>query len=812
MPYSGNKEAYMDYMDTGLSPKERARALLAQMSLDEKMAQVTSVFPFDKEAQDFENIRLRTKNGIGTVSTLEVRRMETLEEACAWQRRVQQIVMDNSPHHIPAAFHMEGLCGAFIQEATSFPAGIGRGAGFHPALEERIARTVARQESAFGVTQVLAPVLDVAHDPRMGRTGESYGEDATLCAAMGAAYTRGIQETEYGGRRPESIAKHFLGFHTSAGGIHGTYATVTDRTLREVYGKPFQAAIAKAGLKGIMPCYDPINGESPSASRTLLQGLLREEMGFDGICFADYGSIGQVHSTLHMEESMGEAGLRCMKAGMDLEAPEPCGFGGELKQMFEDGRGDMAVLDMAVLRVLESKFRQGLFEHPFAAEGELLRDAFSRQEDREISLQSARESLVLLKNDGILPIRRDVKRIAVIGPHADHPRKLFGGYTHLCMMESTFAVANSIAGVAGVENPTGEAVKTIPGTNVQSDEAEELDAILKRQKPDCASLLEMLKQEFPQAQIGYAYGYPVAGADESRYGEALALAENADLVILTLGGKHGTCSLATMGEGVDAGSINLAPCQEKFIRRIRKMQIPLIGVHFDGRPISSDAADECLNAILEAWSPAEMGTRAVAEALAGKINPSGKLPVTVARDVGQLPVIYNHPNGSSWHQSGSIGFADYVDMPHTPRYYFGYGLSYTTFAYQNLIVSQEEISPGGKVEISFTVRNTGTVYGTEIVQVYLKDEYASMLRPVKELAGFARVELQPGESRKVVFQVDASQTAFLDGSMKWKVEHGKILVEIGASSEDIRLTGVFSITDDLWIKGCERTFWTEIVE
>lgn len=800
----------MDYMDKNLSPAERAGALLEELSLDEKMAQVTSVFPFDKDAQDFENIRSRTKNGIGTVSTLEVRRIETLEEACAWQRQVQQIVMENSPHHIPAAFHMEGLCGAFIQEATSFPAGIGRGAGFDPDLEEKIARTVARQESAFGVTQVLAPVLDVAHDPRMGRTGESYGEDPVLCAAMGTAYTKGIQETEYGGRKPESIAKHFLGFHTSTGGIHGTYATVTDRTLQEVYGKPFQAVITEAGLKGIMPCYDSINGESPAASRTLLQGLLRQEMGFEGLCFADYGAVGQVHSNLRMEESMGEAGLRCMKAGMDLETPDPCGFSAELKEMFEDGRADMAVLDKAVLRVLESKFRQGLFEHPFATESDGLKGAFSRQEDGELSLQSARESLVLLKNDGVLPVRRDVKRIAVIGPHADHPRKLFGGYTHLCMMESTFAVANSIAGVAGIENGTGEMVKTIPGTNVQSDETEELDAILERQKPGCASFLTAFKKEFPDVEVRYAYGYPVAGADESGFGEALSLAEGADMVILTLGGKHGTCSLATMGEGVDASDINLPPCQEKFIREVSKLQIPLVGIHFDGRPISSDAADTCLNAILEAWSPAEMGAQAVAEALVGKVNPGGKLPVTVARTAGQIPVIYNHPNASSWHQSGSIGFADYVDLPHTPRYYFGYGLSYTSFTYGNLELSKQEIGPAEEVSISCQVENTGDIRGDEVIQLYLKDIYASMVRPVKELAGFRRITLEPGEKKQIIFTVKASQMAFLDEDMQWKIEKGLIGVEIGSSSEDIRLEDSFRITEDGWVSGRERGFYADV--
>ncbi len=403
-------------------------------------------------------------------------------------------------------------------------------------------------------------MLDVTRDPRMGRQGESYGEDPTLAAALGAAYTRGIQNTETAGRRPESVAKHFLAFHNSQGGIHGTHSDTPPRLLREIYAKPFQAAI-REGLKGIMPCYDSLNGEPVSASKELLTGLLREEMGFDGLCVSDYGAVGNAHSVQHIGESFADAGYRCMEAGMDMELPSTTGWNEELKAMFQRGEADIAVLNRAVLRVLEAKFRMGLFEHPYALQGEELKKAFSDPQDREISLQSARESLVLLKNDGALPLRKTVKKIALIGPHADCARKFFGGYTHLCMMESTLAVANSIAGVSGVVTD-GRPIRTIPGTNIQSDEGEEFDAILCRQKPDCRSLLEELRVRLPDAEITYAYGYPIAGADESGFEEALAAAKNADVVILTLGGKHGTCSMASMGEGVDAGNINLPACQD----------------------------------------------------------------------------------------------------------------------------------------------------------------------------------------------------------------------------------------------------------
>lgn len=797
------------YLDSTKTPEERAKLLLAELSLDEKMAQVRCIFPFGESYTDMGKISADTPLGIGEVSTLEMRRITSLEEAARWQRNVQNIVMENSPHHIPAIFHMEGLCGAFIQDTTSFPAGIGRGAGFNPALEERIAEIVSRQEAACGITHILAPVLDISRDSRMGRQGETYGEDPVLASAMGAAYTRGIQKGETAGRKTESVAKHFLAFHNSQGGIHGTHSDTPPRLLREIYAKPFQAAIAESGLKGIMPSYNSIDGEPMSASHELLCGLLRDEMGFEGVCISDYGAVGNVHYVQHIGETAADAGLRCMQAGMDIEMPSVTGYNEELKKRFVRGEADIALLDAAVLHILAAKFRMGLFEQPCALEGDILRDTVCRESDRKISLQSAKESLVLLKNNGVLPLKGISKKIALIGPHADCARKFFGGYTHMCMMESTYAVANSIAGVSGVVQADTAQIRTIPGTNIQSDEMEEFDAILRRQKPYCRSLLEEMRDRMPEKEILYAYGYPVAGADESHFAEALRAVREADLVIMTLGGKHGTCSMASMGEGVDASNINLPPCQEAFIRKAAELGKPLVGVHFDGRPISSDAADCCLDAILEAWSPAETGAEAVVGVLLGEYSPGGKLPVSVAYHAGQIPVYYNHPYGSAWHQGESIGFVNYVDLPHTPRYYFGHGLSYTTFAYSDLRISEKEVDAQGSIIIEVSVFNTGAYEGDEVVQLYLSDRYADMTRPVKELAGFKRVSLKPGQKETVVFEVMANQMAFLDRDIRWKVEKGVIGVEVGSSSVDIRLTGEYSVINDSWIEGRKRAFYAK---
>ena len=795
------------YMDTKLSPEERAKDLLEKLSLDEKMAQVTGVFAVPGKE---EQMAAFVKHGIGQISTLEFRTCKSVEEAAAWQKKLQNIVLNSSEHHIPAVFHMEGLSGAFIQDATSFPSGVNRGSAFDPELEKKIGEIVARQELGFGITQILAPVLDISRDSRMGRQCEPYGEDPTLAAAMGSAYTKGIQGTEVDGRKADALAKHFLAFHNSQGGIHGANVDAGDRLLDEIYGKPFQAAIAEAKLKGIMPCYGSISGRPIHASKKYLTDLLREEMGFDGVVASDYSAVENIYNVQKVGESKADAGYLAMKAGMDVELPMPSCYHEELKAKFASGEADMEVLNRAVLRVLTAKFRMGLFEHPFSLEGSLLLQNMHHAEDDEVSRQAAQESLILLKNDGALPLSGKEKTIAVIGPHAENARFYFGGYTHLSMVEAIHAAANSMAGIGEGGETRSIQMERVPGTNIQVDETEEFDQILRQLHPECKNLVEVLREELPETEVLSAAGYPKAGADTSGFAEALVLVKQADVVLLTLGGKNGSGSIATMGEGVDGTNINLPECQDAFIRECKKLGKPMIGIHFDGRPISSDTADELLDAIIEAWTPAEFAAEAVVNVLTGTYNPSGKLPLTVGRNAGQIPIYNHHPNGSAWHQGESIGFQDYADLPHTPRYHFGHGLSYTTFTYSDLELSKKEVSPDEETDISLTVHNTGNTAGTEVVQLYLKDVHASMTRPVMELQGFARVALDAGEAKRVTFRVSPSQTAFLDEEMKWKIEKGEIRVLVGSSSADIRLEDQFSIREDQWIEGRERSFYAGV--
>lgn len=809
------------YQDSSLTPRERAEDLLKKMSLEEKMAQVTGIIcPPVFTDEETEGLRKRFPHGAGHISALVMLKIPDVKDVCRMQRTLQKMAMEQNGHGIPAIFHMEGLTGAMLAGAVSFPYGIGRGATFDPELEEQIGRITARQELAAGITQILYPVLDIARDPRHGRYGEPYGEDPTLAAVMGAAAVRGVQGQEVDGLRAAACGKHYMAYHKSEGGINTAHMEIGPRMLREIHGKPFQAAFSNADLHSVMPCYDASDAGPISASHEFLTEILRDEMGFDGITVSDYGAVGNVHTVHYVGETPADAGYRCMKAGMDVELPLPVGYGEELKKMFGDGRADMEVLDRAVMRVLTEKFRMGLFEHPFALEDEAFSKVFYQPGARKVSLKCARESAVLLKNNGILPLKKNIRKLAVIGPQADWANYYFGGYSTVGSLDAASAASNSQAGIAGNDPSNADKAVMIAGTGVEFSETERFGRNLSMVQPDCTTLLTELRRRFPDAQVVHAHGYHIAGSGTEEFADALEICRGADAAVLTLGGKHASGSIATMGEGVDASNINLPPCQEAFIREAAKLGIPLVGVHFDGRPVSSDTADECLDALLEAWNPGEFAGCAVAEILCGKICPSGKMPVTTARCAGQIPMYYNHPNGSSWHQGESVGFRNYVDLPHEPRYCFGYGLSYTSFEYSDLRIKAADsrgetvpqLNPDGEVEISFTLKNTGGITGTETVQLYLRDSYASMLRPVKELQGFCRAELKPGEEKRITFRCAPSQMAFLTHEMKWKIEKGRYEACVGASSEDIRLTGAFEVTEDRFTEGRNRRFWAECVQ
>lgn len=793
------------YLDTTLTPEERAEDLLARMDLDEKFGQLQCWAMMD----GFMGKKLETCHpyGVGQVSSLAVTMMKDRQETAAMVRATQEKIMAQSPHHIPAIFHIETLTGPLITDATAFPCGIAQASTWDPALQQELGETAGRQARALGFAQGLAPVLDLCRDPRFGRQGEGYGEDPTLASAMGVAYVRGLQKDD----QTMACSKHFLGFMAGQGGIHAARTAIEERELREVYAKPFQAAITEGNLGSVMNSYASINGEPVVGSRRLFRDLLRDEMGFAGVTVSDYSSVGQLETVHHVAGSAAESGRLALEAGMDQELPNAEAYNDTLKEEIRIGKISADLVDEAVRRVLTAKFRLGLFEHPFPVE-DLSDRAYGLEEGRQVALKSAEESLVLLKNDGILPLDLRGKKVAVIGWHAASARALFGGYHAMSMKESSLGVTISMAGISvAPDSPVAvnAVAETYPGSRVHCENPG-IEPMVRQCYPGIHSLLDALQAECPETDFTYAPGYAYAGTGEENFAEALEAARQADVVICTLGGHYGWNMAATTGESIDSADIGLPPCQEKFLRELAKLGKPVVGVHFDGRPCSSDEADEVCGALLEAWAPGQTGGDAIARVLLGKAEPSGKLPCTVAYNAGQIPVYYNHLNGSSYSLNTSIAFKSYVDIPHEPRYYFGHGLHYTSFAYRDLTLDKTEAAPGDAVCARVTVENTGSRPGTETVQLYVRDKQASVIRPVLELAGFARVTLQPGESRTVTFTLPMSQLAFLDLDGQWKVEAGGMTLFAGGSSKDLPLQADFRLTADGYVDGKTRGFYAAV--
>lgn len=793
------------YLDTTLTPEERADDLLARMNLDEKFGQLQCWAMMDGFMG--KKLEICHPYGVGQVSSLVVTMMKDRQETSAMVRATQEKIMAQSPHHIPAIFHIETLTGPLITDATAFPCGIAQASTWDPALQLELGKTAGHQARALGFSQGLAPVLDLCRDPRFGRQGEGYGEDPTLASAMGVAYVRGLQKDD----QTMACSKHFLGFMAGQGGIHAARTSIEERELREVYAKPFQAAITEGALGSVMNSYASINGEPVVGSRRLFRDLLRDEMGFAGVTVSDYSSVGQLETVHHVVGSAADSGRLALEAGMDQELPNAEAYNDALKEEIRSGKVSADLVDEAVRRILTAKFRLGLFEHPFPAE-DLSDQSYGLEEGRNVALKSAEESLVLLKNDGLLPLDLRCKKVAVIGWHAASARALFGGYHAMSMKESSLGVTISMAGISvAPDSPVAvnAVTATYPGSQIHCENPG-IEPMVRQCYPGIHSLLDALQAECPEADFTYTPGYAYAGTGKDDFAEALETARQADVVICTLGGHYGWNMSATTGEGIDSADIGLPPCQEQFLQELGKLGKPVVGVHFDGRPCSSDGADAVCGALLEAWAPGQTGGDAIARVLLGKEDPSGKLPCTVAYNAGQIPVYYNHLNGSSYSLNTSIAFKSYVDTPHEPRYYFGHGLHYTSFAYRDLKLDKAEAAPGEAVCARVTVENTGSRPGTEIVQLYVRDKQASVIRPVLELVGFARVPLQPGESRTVTFTLPMSQLAFLDLENRWKVEAGEMTLFAGGSSKELPLQADFRITADGYVDGKKRGFYAAV--
>lgn len=781
-----------------MNVQQRAQDLLDQMTNEQKLGQIVGMFGGSTVPVE---ILQRFPNGLGQISF--VPGTATKEEN--QQRSLREAEILKANRNIPAIRHNEALTGQMTADSTVFPSAIGLSATWDPDIVQEMGDLIRKQMVAEGTRQALSPVMDVARDHRWGRVGETYGEDPTLCAAMSVAFVKGIQSDDL---RNGVIAtgKHFLGYGNAEGGLNMAANPIPARELREVYAKPFQAAITEAHLGAIMNSYGSIDGEMIIGSKSILNDLLREEMGFEGVVVSDYTSIDKLVD-LKVSPSLAQAGVEALKAGLDCELPMPSGYTGQMLALIENDPEGQAALDRAARKMLEAKIKLGLLDAPASRE-EWLESAYDRGTTGPVSLKAARESIVLLKNDGILPLRKKGRKIALIGPHSDSVRLLFGCYTYPAAYERD--TTGSMAEMPGMQHlskkkPSPCQADFLPGSSVRGTSDYVEQQLRQHYAGKTPTLLEALRAKCPDAEIRCVKGCDYAGNDRSGFAEAVEAARWADVVILVGGSKYGWGVSSSVGEGTDSDDIGLTGVQNELAAEIAAVGKPSVYVHMDTKPIASEKICREYSAVLESWFPGDTGGTALMDVLFGDYNPAGRLPITAARNAGQIPIYHSQRNGSGYRPRG-MTIAKYVQGTAAPLYPFGHGLSYTAFAYSDLTVTPQ-VTADGAVQISCTVTNCGNVDGEEVVQVYVTDELASMLRPAQELAGFRRIALRAGQAKRVCFTVRADQFAFLNREMEWVVEAGEMTVRVGASSDDTRLEGSFTITNTARIDPRVRGFY-----
>jgi beta-glucosidase len=730
------------YLDASLPIKTRVADLLRRMTLEEKVAQL-GAHSLDSclEGDEFspEKFRGVIKDlGIGALhgATLHARPNPT-EINLRVVDQVQHYLVEHTRPGIPAIITAEGIHGHMADGATVFPHSIAMASSWDSDLLHQVASVIAREARAVGVSQLLCPVLDLAREPRWGRCQETYGEDPYLAARMGVAYITGLQGNGPAIDRDHvaATAKHFAAHGTPEGGINCGPVHAGPREVRELYLPPFEAVVREARVACVMPCYSEFDGIPCAKSKELLTGILRQEWGFEGYTYSDWGAIEMLHTLHHTAADLAEAGKQALEAGHDLDAPVPQAYGRNLLRLARSGRVAQKTLDAAVGRVLRTKFLLGLFENPYSDRDRAMkiRDC---AEHRALARRAACESIVLLKNDGgLLPLSESISSIAVIGPNADSAR--LGNYSG--------TNGNLVTVVQGIRN------RVRRGT-----------------------------------QVAYARGCGVFEPDTSGIAEAVEAARASDVAVLVLGESTEVCE-----EGVDQTDLELPGVQTRLAKAIHETGTPVVVVLINGRPLALPWLAETVPAIVEAWWPGEEGGHAIADVLFGDFNPCGRLPVSLPRSVGHIPSYYNYKPSARgvYHKPGAPDRPgrDYVFSPPTALFEFGHGLSYTTFEYGDLRVSPKTIAADGTVRIRLRVSNTGPRAGAEVVQVYVNDVVSSVTTPVKALRRFAKVGLEPGETRTITFALSSADLHLLNEEMEWVVEPGEFEVVVGCLTDRFRV-------------------------
>jgi beta-glucosidase len=699
---------------------------------------------------------------------------------------IQQVAVERTRLGIPIFVHEESVGGFCHRDATVFPQALGLAATWDPGLVAQVASVIRMQMRAVGARLALAPVVDVARDPRWGRVEETYGEDPVLSGALATAYVRGLQT---GDLRDgvAATAKHFLAYAMSEGGRNWGPVQMGPRELREVYAEPFAAAIREADLAAVMNSYASVDSLPCTGSPAILTELLRDELGFGGAVVSDYWSIPQLVEHHRVAATEGEAARLALLAGLDMELPAQQCYGAPLKAEIEAGRVPMEVVDTSVRRVLRLKFRLGLFEDPYV-DAEAANAQFQTPEQRALARRAVAASAILLANDGVLPLSPAVRRVAVIGPGADDPRLLQGDYHYPAHVEIVYRAPADTFGSDLVPRAGGAYA---PGPYFT---------------PHVTPLAGLRAALGDGVEVRYARGCEVLDDDRSGFDEAVAAARDADVAVVVVAGRSGLLRPVTVGEGNDATSLDLTGVQQELVDAVAEGGTPLVVVVLSGRVHTLARAAARANALLQVFPAGEEAGNGLADVLTGTVNPSGRLPVSLPRAVGQVPIHVGTRAGGE----RAMLFGDYVDAPTTPLFPFGHGLSYTTFAYGDLAV--RATTTAEPVEVSITVRNTGGRAGDEVVQLYCRDVVASVARPNQMLVGFARVSLAPGQARRLRFTVHPSRLAFYDPQMRFVTEPGAFTFGVGASSSDIRAEQTVELAGELAAYRQREIVATRVVE
>lgn len=765
------------YRDTTLSIDERVDDLLGQMTLDEKLAQLGCLWSTTLVRDDRFDAELaasRMPHGIGQVTRIGASTGLHPRESAELMNAIQRVAVERTRLGIPVIVHEESVGGYCARDATVFPQAIGLAASWDPALLERVAGVIREQMLAVGARLGLAPVLDIARDPRWGRLEETYGEDPVLAGTLGAAYVRGLQTGDLR-QGVVATAKHFLGYSMSEGGRNWNPVQLGPRELREVYAEPFAAAIREAGLAAVMNSYASIDGVPCAGSYAILTELLRDELGFAGVVVADYWSIPQLLRFHRVAADKGAAAALALAAGLDIELPNFDYYSAPLRAELEAGRLGGAVLDTAVRRALRMKFQLGLFEQPYA-DADAAAGYFQTPAQRQLARRAAAESAVLLQNDGVLPLAPTLGRVALIGPGADDQRLLQGDYHYPAHQEMIY-----------LAQPQADAENLI-GADDLTPQAGGAFAAGPHYTPHVTPLAGLRAALGADTELLYAKGCEVLGDDRGGFAEALAAARAAEVAVVVLAGKSGLHRPATVGEGNDAAGLELTGVQAELVEALAATGTPLVVVVLSGRAHTLSRVAVHANALIQLFPPGEEGGSGLADVLTGAVNPSGRLPITLPRAVGQVPIYYGHRAGGD----RPMFFGDYADSPPTPLFSFGHGLSYTSFAYGACDV--RATSTAEPIEISVEVRNTGQRAGEEVVQLYGRDMIATVARPDQMLLGFARVWIEPGQARRLTFTVHPSRLAFYDPQMRFVAEPGAFRFSVGASSADLRAEQVAELS------------------